>query len=221
MYMEGKQMNKNNTLIISILAILAVTGVSLFALNKNNSNNTHSNMMNSAAANISSDDYKEFAALKGDAYDRAFLANMLEHHKGAVDMSNLVLTNGEHTELKELANSIITSQSDEITSMKSWQTAWDYPASSGEKMMDHSSMGMAAGMASMSSAIKDLKGEEFDKKFLELMIEHHQSAVEMSVSGKANAKHQEIKDLTIAIVTAQTKEIDQMKQWQKDWGYVK
>jgi uncharacterized protein (DUF305 family) len=25
--------------------------------------------------------------------------------------------------------------------------------------------------------------------------------------------------LTVAIVTAQTKEIQQMKQWQKDWGY--
>jgi uncharacterized protein (DUF305 family) len=28
-----------------------------------------------------------------------------------------------------------------------------------------------------------------------------------------------VKDLTKAIVTAQTKEIKQMKQWQKDWGY--
>ncbi|OYX52854.1 hypothetical protein B7Y92_04595, partial [Candidatus Saccharibacteria bacterium 32-50-13] len=34
-----------------------------------------------------------------------------------------------------------------------------------------------------------------------------------------NAQHQELKDLTKAVVSAQTQEIKQMKQWQKDWGY--
>jgi uncharacterized protein (DUF305 family) len=52
------------------------------------------------------------------------------------------------------------------------------------------------------------------------MIEHHQSAIDMAISGKTNAFHSELITLTQGIVTAQSKEITQMKQWQKDWNYV-
>jgi uncharacterized protein (DUF305 family) len=104
--------------------------------------------------------------------------------------------------------------------MKSWQSQWGYPSSSGEMMMDHSAMGMMADMDSMTEALKGLTGDAFDKKFIELMIEHHQSAIDMAISGEVNAYHAEVKQLTKAIVTAQSGEIIQMKQWQKDWGYL-
>ena len=51
------------------------------------------------------------------------------------------------------------------------------------------------------------------------MILHHEQAVEMSQYAATNAQHQEIKDLASAVISAQTIEIEQMKQWQKDWGY--
>jgi uncharacterized protein (DUF305 family) len=35
----------------------------------------------------------------------------------------------------------------------------------------------------------------------------------------ARAKHNEIKQLSQTIISAQQKEISEMKQWQKDWGY--
>lgn len=35
-----------------------------------------------------------------------------------------------------------------------------------------------------------------------------------------DAKHEELKALGRAIIELQQKEIDQMKQWQKDWGYI-
>ena len=86
-------------------------------------------------------------------------------------------------------------------------------------MEDHSSMGMMNTNAGMMNELNGKTGEAFDKAFLEQMIMHHQSAINMAATGKTNAQHQEVKDLTVAIVTAQTKEIKQMKQWQKDWGY--
>jgi uncharacterized protein (DUF305 family) len=64
-----------------------------------------------------------------------------------------------------------------------------------------------------------MTGDVFDKLFIAAMIEHHQSAIDMAVSGKTNAYHTELITLTENIVTAQSKEITQMKQWQKDWGY--
>jgi uncharacterized protein (DUF305 family) len=46
---------------------------------------------------------------------------------------------------------------------------------------------------------------------------HHQGAVQMAQAALQNAKHQEIKDLAQNIITAQNKEIAEMKQWQQQW----
>jgi uncharacterized protein (DUF305 family) len=72
---------------------------------------------------------------------------------------------------------------------------------------------------SETEELKSLTGDAFDKAFISSMIEHHQSAINMAYPGQTNAKHDEIKQLTKAIVEAQSNEITQMKQWQKDWGY--
>jgi uncharacterized protein (DUF305 family) len=74
-------------------------------------------------------------------------------------------------------------------------------------------------MSDMTNQLKDKKGDDFDSLFISHMIEHHQAAVDMSRLSAANAKHDEIKKLSAEIIAAQEKEIGQMKQWQKDWGY--
>ena len=50
------------------------------------------------------------------------------------------------------------------------------------------------------------------------MILHHQQAVDMSKYADTNAKHQEVKDLARAVITAQEKEIADMKSWQQKWA---
>ena len=167
----------------------------------------------------SSDTYKQYAAMTGETYDRNFIANMIAHHQGAVDMAKLAQQNAKHEELKNMADDIISAQEKEITDMTSWQKAWGYPSTSANNMMDHSAMGMMDEMAGMNTALEGKTGDDFDKTFIEQMIMHHQSAIDMAAPGEQNAKHQEVKDLTKAIISAQTKEIQQMKQWQKDWGY--
>lgn len=72
-------------------------------------------------------------------------------------------------------------------------------------------------MGSMNDALKGKTGDEFDRAFLSEMIVHHEGAVEMAELAKKNAKHQEIKDLSDAIISAQEKEIESMKAWQKSW----
>lgn len=74
----------------------------------------------------------------------------------------------------------------------------------------------------MSSMVDDLNGktgDELDMTFLSGMIEHHQGAVDMANHVKDKAKHDEIKQMANDIISTQTKEIEQMKQWQKQWGY--
>jgi uncharacterized protein (DUF305 family) len=74
-------------------------------------------------------------------------------------------------------------------------------------------------MSGMTESLKGKTGDDYDKTFVEYMIEHHQAAVDMARLSSANAKHQEVKDLSDAIISAQEKEIGEMKRWQRDWGY--
>jgi uncharacterized protein (DUF305 family) len=81
--------------------------------------------------------------------------------------------------------------------------------------MNHADMTMDE----MTKGLEGLTGDEFDKAFVEMMIVHHQGAVDMAKEIPANAKHPELKKLGEDIVTAQTKEIEMMKGWLKRWGY--
>ncbi len=88
-----------------------------------------------------------------------------------------------------------------------------------EKGTTTSSSMSSMSMESMTADLKGKTGDEYDRAFITNMIAHHEGAVEMANLSAANAKHDEIKKLSEAIVTAQEKEINEMKQWQMDWGY--
>lgn len=60
----------------------------------------------------------------GDAFDQAFLAEMIVHHQGAVLMAQQALKDAKHQEIKDLAQGIITAQNKEIAEMQAWQIAW-------------------------------------------------------------------------------------------------
>ena len=78
---------------------------------------------------------------------------------------------------------------------------------------------MSSSMQMTADSLKDKKGEDFDKAFLAEMTIHHQGAINMAKLAEANAQRSEVKQLSKDILAAQEKEIGQMKQWQKDWGY--
>lgn len=80
-------------------------------------------------------------------------------------------------------------------------------------------MHMGSSMEEMMESMEGKTGDEFDRAFIEAMIVHHEGAVKMAEQAKLNAKHQEIKDMSDAIITAQTSEINQMREWQNVWGY--
>lgn len=62
----------------------------------------------------------------GDQFDNAFLAGMISHHEGAIEMAKLAQANAKHEEVKTLANDILAAQSKEIDMMQLWQTQWGY-----------------------------------------------------------------------------------------------
>lgn len=62
-------------------------------------------------------------------------------------------------------------------------------------------------------------GDEYDKAFLSMMIDHHEGALEAARYSADRAAHTEIKQLSNEITSSQQREIEKMKQWQVDWGY--
>lgn len=86
-------------------------------------------------------------------------------------------------------------------------------------MKDDSADHMGMSMNDMSDELNGRTGDDFDKNFLAMMIAHHQGAIDMAKLADKNAKHREIKDLSKDILSAQSKEIDQMQTWQTEWGY--
>jgi hypothetical protein len=85
--------------------------------------------------------------------------------------------------------------------------------------MMHGNDHMSMSMTDMSEMLEGKTGDAFDKAFIEGMIPHHQGAIDMAELALQSAGHQEIKDLAKAIVAAQQQEIEQMQQWQQEWGY--
>lgn len=89
-----------------------------------------------------------------------------------------------------------------------------------EKMMSAmmgSGTGMGMSMEDMIEALEGKSGDELEKTFLEEMMTHHQGAISMAEKIKAGTKRAELKQMADEIIQAQAKEIDQMRQWMKDW----
>lgn len=93
----------------------------------------------------------------------------------------------------------------------------NHTANSSSMMGSGQQTSMQSTMDSMMASMHGKTGDDFDKAFMQEMTIHHQGAITMAEAALKNAKHEEIKQMAQDIITAQTKEINQMKQWQAQW----
>ncbi len=134
--------------------------------------------------------------------EQEFLEQMIPHHQEAVDTAKQVLARGAKTEeVRILASNIVTAQEKEIADMKSWYQTWY-----GKSYSD------AGIYEPMMRDLSLLSGEELDKVFLEDMVMHHMGAIMMAESVTLHITHQELRDLTRAIESTQSKEILEMRK---------
>jgi uncharacterized protein (DUF305 family) len=62
-----------------------------------------------------------------------------------------------------------------------------------------------------------MMGTQMSQRFIEMMIPHHEGAIAMADLALSKAKRPEIKQLAEAIKKDQTREIQQMRTWYKQW----
>jgi uncharacterized protein (DUF305 family) len=129
--------------------------------------------------------------------DVMFAQMMVPHHRQAVEMAALADTRASDPQLKQLATQIKAAQDPEITTVSGWLTAWgkQVPAASG-----HDMGGMSHGMPGMMSdgdmaKLKATSGKAFDKQFAQMMIDHHNGAIQMAGDEQANGTNPDAKAL--------------------------
>jgi uncharacterized protein (DUF305 family) len=149
----------------------------------------------------------------GKYSDERFIDAMVPHHQGAIAMAEVALKNAEHEEIIELSRNIISTQQAEIKELKSIKQEEFGTSQVPMEMSQEQIKSMGVMMDPQELANR----QPFDRAFIDAMIPHHQSAIEMARVALENSDNPRIKELAENIVSAQQREIEQLKQWREDW----
>lgn len=153
--------------------------------------------------------------------DVSFNRMMMAHHQQAVTMSGLIEGRTDNADIIELGKKIAKAQSREIEQMSARLAAWgeDPTAPSVHEPHDgHEGHGESGedmqGMLSDEAMqqLAEAQGPEFDRLFLEGMIEHHEGAVAMAEDVIRDGENEPTRELAENVVDSQKKEIDEMKK---------
>lgn len=165
------------------------------------------------------------AELLGEV-DRGFLADMSVHHDQAVTLGTIALQNGG-PEVRVIAMSIVAGQMEEMGRMRGWLAMngrAELPTDPGARWMtrsaDPEAMAFAAlcargAMPGMATAdeIDDFRrrsGDDFDVRFLQLMIRHHQGALPMARFAAREGELDLVRQLATRIAYEQPREVAAM-----------
>jgi uncharacterized protein (DUF305 family) len=156
--------------------------------------------------------------------DRAFVREMIPHHEMAVEMAEMAEMQATHARLKTLAASIVADQNAEIrelTAIRKRLKVKPLPGGHEEHeamMRDAETLGLAMEDMGMDMDTDELDGAKpFDRKFIDMMITHHQGAIRMARAELAKGTSAQLRKIARAIVAAQKREITRMNSWRKAW----
>jgi uncharacterized protein (DUF305 family) len=159
--------------------------------------------------------------------DVAFAGDMIQHHAQALAMVDLTMDRPLDPEVEALAEDVRAAQALEIETLAGWLTDWDEQIP--ETIRDHVNAGHGAGdlsdsmrdldhgdMPGMMSAddidaLENTSDTEFQEMWLEMMIEHHEGAIEMAKSEQEDGRYKPAVDLAGDIVDSQSQEVATMQ----------
>jgi uncharacterized protein (DUF305 family) len=152
--------------------------------------------------------------------DVAFATDMIPHHAQALAMVDLTLNRQLDPEVQRLAEDIRDAQAPEIEQMTDWLTAWDEPIP--ETMRDHANahgegdLELDSDMPGMMSEeemseLENADDAEFQDMFLEVMIEHHEGAIEMAQTEQDEGVFEPAIELAESIEASQKEEVARME----------
>ncbi|QDM41855.1 DUF305 domain-containing protein [Altererythrobacter sp. TH136] len=144
--------------------------------------------------------------------DVAFMQVMIVHHDQALEMSRLARSRTNNDAVLKIASRIEASQADEMKFMRTWLADHNEElAMAGMGHAHHTMKGMAS--PAQMTALAAAEGTAFDRQFLQLMIAHHEGAVDMveKLHEQPGTAYEPVMfEFTNDVVTDQKAEIDRM-----------
>jgi uncharacterized protein (DUF305 family) len=139
--------------------------------------------------------------------DRDFAALMKAHHVGAIEMARLEAENGRDAQIRQMAKKMVDDQQREVAQFTD--------VLSGQQAQGGSDAFFKESMGVMNNMKMDMDHSgSIDKQFVEMMIPHHQTGIDMArVYLKHNPQNEKLKTIARNIIISQQKEIDEMKEW--------
>jgi uncharacterized protein (DUF305 family) len=180
-----------------------------------------------AAGSSATDETSADQSAEFNGADVTFAQGMIPHHEGALTMAEVATNRASDPRVVDLAERIEAGQDPEIDLLTGWLEEWGQPRpdDSGDMGgMDHGSGDMGGrdhgseGMGRMGMENMPAAGPEFDRMWLEAMIEHHEGAVEMARTEIGDGRNAEAVDLARLISETQTQEIEEMQQLLTELG---
>ena len=152
------------------------------------------------------EDETSAADAAGNGVDRAFAAEMIPHHRSAIEMARIGEQRAKTKAVRQLASAIDHIQDEEIIILRREDGLLAREGvARGELGVPSHMMGMDDDPAALKTAA------DVDRAFLEMMIPHHEGAIEMARAELAKGTDPELRDLAQRIIDAQQREIRFMR----------
>jgi len=143
-----------------------------------------------------------------------FSVRMVPHHLQAVEMADLVPSRSTNPDVVALGQRIKEAQSGEVEQMTRWLGAWGAdPALGHDELEDQASHEGADGMVAPADLreLGALRGPAFDRRWLQLMVRHHEGAVAMAQEVLRTGRDAATHDLARRVIASQQVQIEQMR----------
>jgi uncharacterized protein (DUF305 family) len=158
-----------------------------------------------------------------DAADVSFVAGMIPHHEQALVLAEFVPQRASDRRVVGLASRIADIQGAEIDVYRRWLRERGLnengkPLGKKETHLEHGEDGHGHAMAGMATdeqlaELAALSGEDFDRRWLELMIAHHRGALQMADErDREGGRDIRADELAADVVVTQIDEIQRMEK---------
>ncbi|MDP9440855.1 MAG: DUF305 domain-containing protein [Actinomycetota bacterium] len=159
------------------------------------------------------------AKLEGEELETTFLAEIIPHHRAAIEMAQLELERGTSPDIRTHAENIIANQQHQIDQFTRWLDEW-YGLTPEEAMAqapEEARQEMETLEAETSQMVEELRqvsaGEDFDVAFVRMMVPHHQAGIIEFLEPQSRAVHPELRVAATSGITTQEMQVADFLTW--------
>lgn len=166
------------------------------------SHSAGTNMMSEMMNHGKSASHMMLMQLSDSPFEQAFLSMMIPHHQMALEMSRYVLARGTDPQVKSWAEAILKAQEAEIAQMRQMLSNLGGTNLAAQRLMNQE-------MQPMMEALR--KATNPDQGYLQHMVHHHLSAIDMAAMAMAKANNPAVVKLAASILASQPQEVYQFR----------